>query len=116
MLATSEAPVMDRTAPVCEGTWMVVFDAKELGKRLRGARLTAGYESIDAVNRQLQERYLVTYSSRGLLAIERGGQMPTLDQFLTLVFLYDPPGGIEFFLGAIRPEHVLDFQRIFLRR
>jgi hypothetical protein len=95
---------------------MVVFEPKELGKRLRGARTVAGFESMREVNKQLDRVFGVTYSERGLLAIERGEQMPTFDQFLTLILLYDPPGGIEFFFGSIRPEFSDDFKRIFCSR
>lgn len=95
---------------------MVVFEPKELGKRLRGARTVAGFESMKVVNKELEHRFGITYSERGLLAIERGDQMPTFDQFLTLILLYDPPGGIQFFFGSIRPEYADDFKRVFCGR
>lgn len=116
MYDASNMAVMTGEFVAPERVLMVIFDPKELGKRLRGARTVAGFESIDTVNVELEKRFSITYSGRGLLAIERGEQMPTLDQFLTLILLYDPPGGIEFFYGSIRPEYLAEFMRIFGRK
>jgi len=95
---------------------MAVFDPGALGKRLRAARGLAGFANPDEVNRALQREFGVTYSPRGILAIERGEQAASLDQFMTLALLYDPPGGFSFFAGAVNREYLSDFERIFFGR
>lgn len=100
--------VREDGGPLMSGFDPVMYDPVEFGRRLRGARMTAGFDSADAVSRALVARWgpRARQSPRGILAVERGEQPIYIDQFLNLLALYEPHGGIEFFYGATRPPEL----------
>ena len=80
-----------------------LIDPHEMGKCLRAARILAGYERVSDLVKEL-DAIGVPLSARSLYAIERGQQLPHMDQFIGLAMVLKPPGGLAFFLQAIRPD------------
>ena len=86
-----------------------MFDRVQLGRRLRAARVLAGYRRMDAVQRELEARFGHVYSLRGLYAMERGAQEPHMQLLFRLMMIYDPPNGLEFWGDAIRDEEAWEW-------
>lgn len=78
-----------------------------LGRRLRAARIAAGFDSVKDVPAVVFDKLEVHIAERTIYALERGEQMPSLSQFLALGYVYDPPGGDAFFAPAFDPR-ILD--------
>lgn len=77
-----------------------LVDLEILGRRLRAARIAAGYDSVKDVAAALEDQLGVVIPDRTVYAIERGEQMPSLAQFVALGYVYNPPGGDAFFSPA----------------
>ncbi|HAM24577.1 MAG TPA: hypothetical protein DCM51_03345 [Actinobacteria bacterium] len=91
-----DEPVEDQLLPAN------IIDLVTFGRRLRAARIIAGYDRVNDLTAILRGRYGVDVSDRTVYAIERGEQMPHLDLFLAVVAILDPPG--DHFLPAYRSD------------
>jgi DNA-binding XRE family transcriptional regulator len=80
-----------------------LVDPEVVGRRLRGARIVAGFDRVaDSV---AEVRNLgASLSERTLYAIERGEQLPTIEQYLALVMTYDLHGGMLYLAPAFRAD------------
>lgn len=82
-----------------------LIDAALVGRRLRGARITAGFDRVQDAVEAVQQLGVVC-SSRTLYAIERGEQLPALDVLAGLLMTYNPPAQLGFFFPAFRADLV----------
>lgn len=85
-----------------------IIDLVTFGRRLRAARIIAGYDRVSDLTAILRCKYGVDVSDRTVYAIERGEQMPHLDFTLATVCILRPPG--DHFLPAYRSD-VADLMR-----
>lgn len=81
-----------------------LIDTREFGRRAKAARILAGYDSVKDAVFALQDRMGVAISPRQMYAIERGDHMPSVDQFLAIIWGYRPPGFTAFFSTAFRED------------
>ena len=79
------------------------LDLAVFGRRLKGARIMAGYNRMTDLASALEDGCGLSMSARSLYAIERGEQMPTLEQAICLVSLLSE-GDTRFFLPAVRED------------
>lgn len=89
-----------------------LVDPLALGRRIRGARTLAGYESTAAATAAVADRLGIHVSDRTLYSVERGEQEATWELLVALVLVLEPPGGMRFFWPAIDAEHVSAFVEI----
>ena len=59
-----------------------IFDCVVFGRRLRAARVLAGYDRVGQLTHVLRSQYGIDVSDRTIYAIERGEQMPHIDLYL----------------------------------
>lgn len=71
---------------------------ERMGQLIRGARFAAGYSSTQACIDALSAIANFDLKLWTLRAIERGEQLPSLEQLNALALLLQPPGGIHYFL------------------
>jgi len=83
-----------------------LIDAEVVGRRLRGARIVAGYDRVADACKAVTLTTGVSLSERTLYAIERGEQLPTLEQLTAIVMALDPPGGWAYLMPAYRQDVV----------
>lgn len=81
-----------------------LIDAEIVGRRLRGARIVAGYDRVADACKAVVSTAGISLSERTLYAIERGEQLPNWEQIVALVMTYDPPGGMRYVEAALRPS------------
>jgi hypothetical protein len=81
-----------------------LIDLAVFGRHLRAARILAGYDNVAPAAAHITECTGVHVTERILGAIERGDQMPTLEQFLAIGYCLRPPGGGAFWAPALRPD------------
>lgn len=81
-----------------------LIDAEIVGRRLRGARIVAGYDRVKDACKAVFSTAGISLSERTLYAIERGEQLPNWEQIIALVMTYDPPGGMRYIEAALRPS------------
>ena len=86
-----------------------VLDLKQFGRRLRAARILAGYDRASDFVAVLRSQYGLDISDRTLYAIERGEQMPGLDFGMSVFALLQAELG--FFKPAIRDDVYQSFIR-----
>jgi DNA-binding XRE family transcriptional regulator len=87
-----------------------LIDPTIVGRRLRGARITAGFDRVTDVSKALRE-IGVACSDRTLYAVERGEQLPGLDLLAALIMLFNPPAQLGFFFPAFRADLVAFLSR-----
>lgn len=80
-----------------------LLDASVVGRRLRGARIVAGFDRVQDACVAIHELG-VSLSERTLYAIERGEQLPSWEQMIALMMVYDPPGGMRYTEPALRAD------------
>lgn len=81
-----------------------IVDPIVLGRRLRGARIVAGFDRVTDACKNVALTSGVTISERTLYAVERGQQLPSLDQFFALLMTYDPEGATMYAVPALRAD------------
>lgn len=81
-----------------------IIDAKVFGERLKGARYSAGYNRMPELANAIEDKFGVSISSPTLYKYEAGRSVPSLEAFLLLVAVLEPPGGMHYFLRAIRKD------------
>lgn len=79
---------------------MALVNLEEYGRRLRAARILAGCERVRDLIELIEQETEVKMSERTLYAIEKGKQMPTVEQYLALLVTLRPPNGAHFFNPA----------------
>jgi DNA-binding XRE family transcriptional regulator len=82
-----------------------LVDPEVLGRRLRAARIVAGCDRVADAVAEVKELG-VGLSERTLYAIERGEQLPSIEQYAGLVLVYGAHGGIPDLVPAFRPDVV----------
>ena len=87
-----------------------VIELKQFGRRLRAARILAGYDRASDFVAVLRSQYGIDISVRSLYAIERGEQMPGLDFGMAVFAL------LQAELGFFRPAIRDDVYQSFIRR
>lgn len=83
---------------------MSLVNLEEFGRRVRAARILAGCDRVSEAVTLIHERSGVTVSERTLYAIEKGKQMPSLEQSLAITVGLRPPSGGVFFFPAFSEE------------
>lgn len=83
-----------------------MIDAAVVGRRLRAARIMVGHDRVSDACREITKATGAPISERTLYAIERGEQLPTLEQLTAIVMTLDPPGGWAYLMPAYRPDVV----------
>lgn len=83
-----------------------LVDHLELGRRIRAARILAGYESMGELTRTITERTGLAVSDRTMYAVERGEQNVAWELLIAVALVLEPPGGMRFFYPSVAPEHV----------
>lgn len=68
-----------------------LVDLRAFGRRLRSARILAGYDTVALAALAIFELTGVSISDRTFYAIERGEQMPSLEQFMAFTITFKPP-------------------------
>lgn len=82
----------------------VLIDLAIFGRRLRAARILAGHETVAAAAAHITTCSGVQMSERTLGAMERGDQMPNIEQFLAITFCLLPPGGGSYWMPMLRGD------------
>ena len=67
------------------GTAHFPIDLASLGRQLRAARAIAGYDRMTDLAATIEQTTGVSISARTLYAIERGEQMPSLEQTICIL-------------------------------
>lgn len=83
-----------------------LIDAEIVGRRLRGARIVAGYDRVADACKAVTSTAGISLSERTLYAIERGEQLPNFEQLAGIVMTFDPPGGWGYLMPAFRQDLV----------
>lgn len=83
-----------------------LINLDEFGRRLRAARILAGHDTVAAAAQAISDSG-VPITERTLGAMERGEQMPNLEQFVALELALHPPGGGSYW-AKVLPEHLRD--------
>jgi len=83
----------------------LLVDPVELGKKVRGARHGAGYDKAEDCAADLAA-VGVEMQGYTLRAIERGDQLPSLEQIAALVIVLNPPAGIHYFMTPAMPPEL----------
>lgn len=81
-----------------------IIDPKILGERLRGARHAAGYARMPELANAIEDQFGISITSPTLYKYEGGRAVPSLEAFLLLNAVLQPPGGLDYFARAIRPD------------
>lgn len=81
-----------------------LVDKETLGRIFRSARIYAGLDSVAEAAQRIQEATGLHVSERSMYAIERGEQLPSVDQFMAFLITYQPPGRGDFLLPAFRDD------------
>ena len=76
----------------------------ELGRRLRAARTVAGYDRMTDFATAIGETTGSSISARTLYAIERGEQMPSFEQMVSILVTLPEAEQQLFFQSAIRED------------
>lgn len=82
------------------------------GRNLRAARILAGYDRVTDFMEAMLRKTGVHVSDRTAYAIERGEQLPTIDFFMAAILTLHPPGGVEYFLRAMRADMADEYRRV----
>jgi DNA-binding XRE family transcriptional regulator len=75
-----------------------------LGRRLRGARVIAGYDRMTDFASAIERVCGVSISARTLYAIERGEQMPSLEHTICILSVLPPEEQEALLQSAVRPD------------
>ncbi len=78
-----------------------ILDRKRLGNILRGARIEAGYESVEKLGDQIAEMFDFRIADSVLYSYERGRTIPSLESMYILMTLLPPLGGLSRVNAAI---------------
>lgn len=81
-----------------------IIDLIELGKRVKAARVLAGYETVKAGAECLRDTLGAQISDRALYSIERGVAMPSIEQVVAIIYGFKPPGYAAFFVPCLRQD------------
>lgn len=79
-----------------------LFDCVVFGRRLRAARVLAGFDRVSQLTQVLRSRYGIDVSDRTIYAIERGEQMPHIDFYLGVQAALEIP--MDYFQPAVRHD------------
>lgn len=80
-----------------------LVNKREYGRRVRAARILAGFDSVkDAVD-AIQTRTGLKVTARQLYAIERGEAPLLLDWYFAVSMAFEPPGGLRFWEPCFTP-------------
>jgi DNA-binding XRE family transcriptional regulator len=89
-----------------------LMDPVIYGRRLRAARIMAGYDRVVDLVEALDRKTGVHVSERTAYAIERGEQLPSIDFFMAVIITLNIQGGIEYFLPAMTAECVAEYMKV----
>jgi hypothetical protein len=81
-----------------------LIDLAVFGRHLRAARILAGFDTVAAAAEHISEEAGISLSERSLGAMERGEQMPSMEQFVAIAFVLNPPGGGSYWMPMLRPD------------
>lgn len=90
-----------------------IVDQEALGRRIRAARVLAGFDNMADLTAAIRETGL-QISDRTLYALERGEQPITWEILIALVLSMQPPGGVRFFWPVIADRHIRRFMELSL--
>jgi len=79
-----------------------ILDCVVYGRRLRAARVLAGYDRVGQLTHVLRSRFGIDVSDRTIYAIERGEQMPHADFAIAVVAALQTD--LHYFAPAIRHD------------
>lgn len=89
-----------------------LMDPAIFGRRLRAARIMAGYDRVVDLVEALDRKTGVHVSERTAYAIERGEQLPSIDFLVAVILTLNIKGGIEYFLPAMSSEREAEYIRV----
>ena len=89
-----------------------LMDPVIYGRRLRAARIMAGYDRVSDLVEAVNRKTGVLVSDRTAYAIERGEQPPSVDFFMAVILTLHPPGGVAYFLNAMRSEFLDEYIKV----
>lgn len=81
-----------------------LVDKREFGRRTRAARILAQCDSVADGVALIEQRVGHKISARQMYSLERGEITPSLEQYLAVIWGYEPPGSTAFFAPIIRPD------------
>lgn len=81
-----------------------LVDKLTLGRIFRAARIYAGLDSVSGAAQAIKEKTGLEVSDRTIYAVERGEQLPSIEQFMAFLITYSPPRGGDFLLEAFRED------------
>jgi transcriptional regulator with XRE-family HTH domain len=89
-----------------------LMDPVVYGRRLRAARILAGYDRVVDLVEALDRKTGVRVSERTAYAIERGEQLPSIDFFMAVILTLHIQDGVEYFLPAMTSEYVAEYMKV----
>ena len=89
-----------------------LVDPVIFGRRLRAARIMAGFDRVVDLVDALDRKTGVRVSERTAYAIERGEQLPSVDFLMAVILTLHIQGGIEYFLPAMNAECVAEYMKV----
>ena len=89
-----------------------LMDPVIYGRRLRAARIMAGYDRVVDLVDALARKTGVHVSERTAYAIERGEQLPGIDFFMAVIITLNIEEGIDFFLPAMSAECMAEYIKV----
>jgi len=89
-----------------------IIDLATFGRRLRAARILAGFDTVAPALEHIRQSTGLPMTERTLGALERGDQMPTLEQFVAVQFAFRPPGGAPYWWTCLRPDIAKEWAQV----
>ncbi|MFZ5852287.1 MAG: helix-turn-helix domain-containing protein [Actinomycetota bacterium] len=81
-----------------------MLDATTFGRLARAARIMAGYDRQQEAAEAFNGLRDFTISVRTLGAVERGEVVPTVEFLMAATAVYNPPGGLAYWVAAVRDD------------
>jgi hypothetical protein len=81
-----------------------IIDRSRFGRRLKSARMDAGFGSMVKLANELQDRTGLEIASPTLYSYESGRTLPSLETLIALVAVLHPHDGLDYFKVAIRSD------------
>ncbi len=85
-----------------DDTANAILDPQKLGELLASARSYARYSSAEAAEEAMRREVGLVVPSGNIAAIEKGTATATFEQVCAMAYLYKVPGGVSYFLDALR--------------
>ncbi len=81
-----------------------IIDKQRFGRRLKSARVDAGFDSMVALANAIQDLTGLQIASPTLYSYESGRTLPSLPVLLALVAVLHPYDGLDYFKVAVRSD------------